>query len=105
MTRRVQRLATTFRRVAILEATSFIALLVATVVKHSGGGELGVSILGPIHGGLFIAYVLLALALHRAAGWSVRTTVLIVLGAVAPFGGYAVDAWLARTYRSYGRRK
>jgi integral membrane protein len=87
---------TAFRRVAILEATSFIALLIATVVKHSDGGETGVTILGPIHGLLFIVYVLLALALRRPAGWSLATTSLIVLGAVAPFGGYVVDAWLAR---------
>jgi len=85
-----------FRRVALLEATSFLALLVATYVKHDGGGEVGVSILGPIHGGLFLLYVLLALRLRPDAGWSPRATVLILLGAVVPFGGYAVDAWLAR---------
>jgi integral membrane protein len=85
-----------FRRVALLEATSFLALLVATYVKHQDGGEVGVNILGPIHGGLFIVYVVLALMLRRGAGWSNLTTLLILFGAVAPFGGYVVDAWLAR---------
>lgn len=87
---------TAFRRVALLEATSFLALLVASVVKRSGGGELGVSILGPLHGALFLLYVYLALALRPRVGWPTRTTALVLLGAVVPFGGYVVDAWLAR---------
>jgi len=85
-----------FRIVALVEATSFLALLVASYVKHQGDGELGVSILGPIHGGLFLLYVALALMLRADAGWSTRTTLLILLGAVLPFGGYVVDAWLKR---------
>jgi hypothetical protein len=59
---------TAFRRVALLEATSFLALLVASYVKHQDGGDLGVSILGPIHGGLFIVYVILALMLRGLVG-------------------------------------
>ena len=87
---------TVFRRIAIAEATSFLALLVASYVKHNDGGDLGVSILGPIHGGLFLVYVWLALTLRPRVGWSLQTTLLILLGAVLPFGGYAVDVWLRR---------
>jgi integral membrane protein len=84
------------RPVALIEATTFLALLVASVVKHSGDGATGVSVLGPIHGVLFIAYVLLALAAREPAGWSGRTTLLVLLGAVLPFGGYVVDATILR---------
>lgn len=87
---------TAFRRVALLEATSFLALLIATYIKHNDGGEVGVDILGPIHGALFILYVVLAVSLRRRAHWSNHTTLLILLGAVVPFGGYVVDAWLGR---------
>ena len=41
---------TKFRWIALLEATSFLALLAASVVKRTGGGEMGVTILGPLHG-------------------------------------------------------
>ena len=85
------------RYIALAEATSFIALLVASFVKRTGGGELGVQILGPIHGVLFIAYVVIALkhppsrwagAARRPSGsWSARS---------CPFGGYVVDWWLLR---------
>jgi integral membrane protein len=81
----------TLRLVAIVEATSFLALLVATYFKHAEESATGVSVLGPIHGALFLAYVFLALGVRGAAGWSPRTTLLVLLGAVLPFGGYVVD--------------
>ncbi|MEZ5123626.1 MAG: DUF3817 domain-containing protein [Solirubrobacterales bacterium] len=79
------------RYVAFAEATTFLALLVAAYFKHDGQGATGVSILGPIHGALFLAYVILTLVARETAGWSAKTTVLILIGAVLPFGGYVVD--------------
>jgi integral membrane protein len=74
----------------------FLAPLIVSYVKHRAGGELGVSIRGAIHGGLFFLCVILALALRQDAGSSARTTSLILLGAALPFGGCVVDAWLLR---------
>lgn len=87
---------TNFRHVALLEATSFLLLLLASYVKHFHGQEIGVQILGPVHGLLFIGYVVLALGIRDELGWSGRTTLLVLLGAVLPFGGYFVDRWLER---------
>ena len=86
----------TFRIVALAEATSFLLLLVASVLKRTADADVVVTILGPIHGILFIAYVLIALGVRPEQGWDARTTLLILLGAVVPFGGYVVDRWLAR---------
>jgi integral membrane protein len=87
------------RYIALAEATSFIALLIASYVKRTDGSELGVHILGPIHGGLFIAYVVIALNVRAQLGWSASTTFWVLVGAVVPFGGYVVDWWLARESR------
>lgn len=87
------------RHIAFVEATSFIALLVASAIKRSGGGEVGVEILGPIHGGLFLVYVFIALNLRADLHWSNKVTLWVLLGAVLPFGGYAVDRWLLREER------
>jgi len=87
------------RIVALTEATSFIALLIASYFKRQGEGELGVTILGPIHGVLFIVYCVLALNLRSQLGWSNPTTFWILVGAVVPFGGYVVDWWLVREAR------
>ena len=90
------------RYVALAEATSFLLLLVATMVKRTGGSELGVHILGPIHGALFIAYVIVALNLRAELSWSGKTTFWVLVGAVVPFGGYVVDWWLVREMRNIG---
>ncbi len=90
------------RYVALAEATSFLALLVATYFKvgaDAAGGKTAVSILGPIHGLLFLAYVFVTLSVRTQQRWSTRTTTLILIGAVIPFGGYYVDAWLRRNVR------
>lgn len=85
-----------FRNVALIEATSFLLLLVASYFKNFQDESLGVEILGPIHGILFIGYVVMAFALREGMGWSPKTTLLILAGAVVPFGGYIVDRWLER---------
>lgn len=85
-----------FRWIALLEATSFLCLLVATYLKHSDHGAVGVQVLGPLHGLFFLLYVAFVALLYKAEGWSTKTTVLILIGAVVPFGGYAVDWFLLR---------
>lgn len=91
-----------FRQIALAEATTFLALLVAAAIKRTGGGEMGVQILGPIHGALFIAYVIVALNLRPKEDWSAKVTFWILVGAVLPFGGYVVDWWLLRDERRKG---
>ncbi len=88
-----------FRYVALAEATSFLLLLIAAVVKRTDGNESGVEILGPIHGLLFVAYVAIALTIRAEQGWSAKVTFWILVGAVLPFGGYVVDWWLLREQR------
>ena len=87
----------TLRFVALAEATSFLALLVATYIKYANDSPIGVEILGPIHGGLFLAYVAIALSVRAAEGWGYRTTLGVLTGAVVPFGGFVVDRWLAQS--------
>jgi integral membrane protein len=85
-----------FRTIALVEATTFLLLLVGSVLKRTSDLGVLVTILGPIHGILFIAYVVFALNLRSPEGWTNRETAGILLGAVLPFGGYFVDAWLKR---------
>lgn len=85
-----------FRIVAVAEATSFLSLLAATAVKYAADAPLGVELLGPTHGALFLVYVLLALLARPKAGWSLWTTLIVLAGAVVPLGGFAVDRWLSR---------
>jgi integral membrane protein len=77
--------ATAFRIVAVAEACSWVGLLVGMYIKYvPETTELGVKIFGPIHGAIFLAYVLVALVAARLLRWSPRTTVLALVCSVPP---------------------
>jgi integral membrane protein len=77
--------ATAFRIVAVAEALSWIGLLAGMYVKYvPATTERGVQIFGPIHGGIFLAYVVVALITARTLRWSPRTTVLALVCSIPP---------------------
>jgi integral membrane protein len=77
--------ATAFRVVAVAEACSWLGLLAGMFVKWIlRTSEVGVQIFGPIHGGIFLAYVAVALVTSRVLQWSPRTTVLALICSVPP---------------------
>ncbi len=80
-----------FRVVAFAEALSWAALLVAMFFKwvvaadpHTGA-EGGVPIAGPIHGVVFVVYVLATLVAWRVFGWSFKTLVVGLACSIPPF--------------------
>ena len=78
-------LATIFRTVAIAEACSWTGLLIGMVFKYLVVfDDLGVTIFGPVHGALFVAYVLVTLVAARAFRWSVPTTILGLAASIPP---------------------
>ena len=80
------------RIVAVLEAISFLVLLVATLVKYVGPKEeAGVELMGPVHGGLFVLYVFLVVIVAADEKWRLKRTLLTLLCAVLPFGGFVAD--------------
>lgn len=78
------------RAVALLESLSFAVLLLGSVLKRTTGPDL-VPVLGPLHGTLFIALVVLVLACHRALRWSWWFT-LVMLTVGSPGAHFAVRA-------------
>jgi integral membrane protein len=82
-----------FRVVAVVEAISWLLLIVATIVKYTTDPQqaAGVKVMGPVHGVLFIVYVLLVLfEVRRKLAWDVRTTLIVLIDSVIPFGGFVV---------------
>jgi integral membrane protein len=89
-----------FQAVAIAEAVSWVGLLVGMYFKYlTDAGELGVKLFGPIHGGIFIAYVLLTLLVGRTLRWSRWTTLAGLVCSVPPFATLVFDLWALRTGR------
>ena len=78
------------RIAAIAEASTYLCLLGGLIVfRVFDGPRLG-STIGPIHGTAFIAYCVAVLRVRPQQGWSVGRTVVLVLAAVVPIGGYVV---------------
>lgn len=86
--------STTFRLAAIAEACSWTGLLFGMLFKHVlDRGELGVQIFGPIHGAMFVAYLLAALHTSRAKRWSAAVTGMALLAAVPPLTTVVFERW------------
>lgn len=81
------RVRTWFRVIAFAEACSWLGLLIGMFFKYvpDPGNEIGVKIFGPVHGGIFVAYLLVTLAARTAFGWSLRTTFWAALASIPPF--------------------
>ncbi|BCJ69904.1 DUF3817 domain-containing protein [Polymorphospora rubra] len=88
---------TLFVVAAIAEAISWLALLAGMAVKYGPPqNELGVQIFGPIHGGLFMVYVVLVLVVARLNRWSWLATLVALACAVPPFATLVFERWAQR---------
>lgn len=85
-----------FRLVALLEAVSYLALLVATLVKRGFDGPDYVSVLGPIHGMLFLGYLVLTLTVREEQEWNGWQTIVVLVAAAVPFGAIVVNSRMVR---------
>lgn len=93
-----------FRVVSLLEAISFIVLLGFVFNERVlDGSHTGISIMGPTHGTLFIAYVILCLDVMSKLRWNGATTAKVMLASVIPFAPFYVERWV-RTQVPAGAR-
>jgi integral membrane protein len=90
-----------FRYVAIAEACSWAGLLIGMYFKYvAATGDLGVKIFGPVHGALFVLYVLGTLAAARTARWSTGTIALGLACAVPPFTSLWFERRMSTRFRA-----
>lgn len=82
------------RVTSIIEATSYLALIVATIVKQTGGGATGVAVLGPVHGVAYLVFVATIAARRAGLGWAWQRAVTAMIIGSLPLGGF----WLERTW-------
>ena len=89
-----------FRALAIAEACSWAGLLIGMffkyVVVHD---EIGVQVFGPVHGALFVAYVVAAVAVARPLAWDLRTLLLALGASIPPLCTLWFERWALRTGR------
>ena len=85
------------RIAALIEGTTLVALTgIAVPLKHLADVPVAVSVLGPLHGMAFIAYLWLVAATVSDGGWSRREICVTVVSSLVPFGAFLAAGLLKR---------
>lgn len=81
-----------FRFIGILEGSSLVILLfIAMPLKYWFGMSNAVTIVGTIHGYIFLVYIVAVVYAMIVVKWPFRFTVGAVLSAFIPFGNFILD--------------
>ncbi|MEP7729879.1 DUF3817 domain-containing protein [Marinomonas primoryensis] len=87
------------RFISILEGTSLLLLLfVAVPLKRLMDMPEMVSLIGPVHGGLFIAFNLLLVLSVSRFGVSAKHALMGFIASLVPFGSYVFKAKILSKY-------
>lgn len=81
------------RWLGLLEGSSLILLMfVAAPLKRFADWPTGVQVIGPIHGVLFLLFVMSAIHVSIEQKWSFKTTTWkVLIACMIPFGTFYVD--------------
>ncbi|TLS35054.1 DUF3817 domain-containing protein [Pseudalkalibacillus caeni] len=83
--------------IGFAEGISFLVLLgIAMPLKYMLNMPLAVMIVGALHGGLFVLYIIAIVYMKFAHRWSFLKSFLAALSSVLPFGPFIFDAKLLR---------
>ncbi|MGH3358907.1 MAG: DUF3817 domain-containing protein [Nocardioidaceae bacterium] len=94
------RVVAWFRVIAIAEAISWAGLLIGMLFKYVlSGNETGVHVFGPVHGVIFMAYVVVTCFAARRLRWTLGVLALGLVASIPPFATYAFEVWARRTGR------
>ena len=81
------------RIIGILEGISLLLLIgIAVPLKHISGNPSFVKTLGPVHGLLFLLFILNTLSVGVERNWKFRTTTWkLLIACMIPFGTFYID--------------
>jgi integral membrane protein len=77
-----------------------ILVLVGVPLKYAADQDAVVAVVGPVHGFLYIGYLLATLDLAVRGRWPVRRTVLVMLAGTVPFLSFVAERVVTRLVRA-----
>ena len=81
-----------FRIIALAEGVSWILLaFVAMPLKYMADQPMGVTILGRIHGLLFVVFAFALVSVWVAQKWSIGKVAAAFIASLIPFGAFVFD--------------
>ena len=85
-----------YRVAAYVVGWGLLILCAAMVLKYAFGIDRAVSIWGPIHGALFVGYVILAFDLAYKDRWSPLGTLWVLIAGTIPFVSFIAERQVER---------
>jgi len=85
------------RIIGFLEGISLLVLIfVAVPLKYIGHDPAMVKAMGPIHGALFLLFIVNTVSVGVAQKWQFKTTSKVLLACIIPFGTFYIDRKILR---------
>ncbi|MDN5214757.1 DUF3817 domain-containing protein [Fulvivirgaceae bacterium BMA12] len=85
------------RLLAFLEGVSLLLLVfIAVPIKYYYDNPALVKAIGPAHGVLFLLFVVNALKISVDYRWKLKTTLMVLVACVVPFGTFYIDSNLLK---------
>lgn len=92
-----------YRSLAVAEAVTWTGLITVMVLKYGFGVEGAfTTIVGGVHGLVFLAYAFTAVLVGVNQRWSIPLIALAVACAIVPYATIPVEVWADRTGRLDG---
>lgn len=83
---------TRFRIIAWIVGVLLLALtLVAMPMKYFAHNNIGVAIVAPIHGWMFVVYLIATADLARRVQWTVSRILLVAVAGTVPFMSFIME--------------
>jgi integral membrane protein len=90
--------------VTYAEAISWLGLLGGMILNYGFDNPEGVSLMGPIHGFLFMGFCVLLAITHFDEQWPVKRTIMSFAESVPPFLGFLLGRRLLEEVRARDAR-
>ena len=92
-----------FRRFAFAEAVTWTLLIGGLVIKATlGAPQLALTVVGGIHGAVFLTYAVIASITGVNQRWGIGRTVLAVVLAIVPYATIPFEIYVERSGRLKG---
>jgi integral membrane protein len=85
-----------FRVLAYIVGVGLLALCFAMVMRYIFDQPQFSAIVGPVHGFLYVVYLVTIVDLALKARWSLKGTVLVMLSGIVPVGSFFAERAVTR---------
>ena len=89
-----------FRTAAYVTGVGLLGLCFVMVLRYAFGNPTPSAVYSPIHGVLYMIYLVLTIDLAIKARWSIKGTVLVLLAGCVPFVSFIVERRVTHRVRA-----